>query len=102
MCWLATRKQWTPTLDTVVAARSARGLAGPDAYRDAAHLRRPFADQDRPDRAVVQDRATTVPGAGEPVCAAVVSVWLCALTFGERLALLAGVPAPGHHVQAAG
>ena len=32
----------------------AGGLAGPDGARDAVHLGRPFADQDRPDVAVVQ------------------------------------------------
>ena len=71
---VATRKQWTPTLGIVASATSDRGLARPDAYRDAVHLRRPFADQDCADRAMVQYRATTAPGAGEPVRAAVVSV----------------------------
>jgi hypothetical protein len=36
-----------------------RGLAGPDGARDAVHLGRPFADQDWPDMAVVQDGAAT-------------------------------------------
>jgi hypothetical protein len=37
----------------------ARGLARPDGARDAVHLGRPFADQDWPDMAVVQDGAAT-------------------------------------------
>src|SRR6202171_627028 len=52
----------------------ARGLARPDGARDAVHLGRPFADQDWPDMAVVQDGATTAARAGKPLCAAVVSV----------------------------
>src|SRR5258705_8530087 len=36
----------------------ARGLARPDGARDAVHLRRPVADQDRPDVAVEPDSAT--------------------------------------------
>ena len=52
----------------------ARGLARPDGARDAVHLGRPFADQDWPDMAVVQDGAATAARAGKPLCAAVVSV----------------------------
>src|SRR5215207_6298331 len=52
----------------------ARGLARPDGARDAVHLGRPFADQDWPDMAVVQDGAATAAGAGKPLCAAAVSV----------------------------
>ena len=52
----------------------AGGLARPDGARDAVHLGRPFADQDWPDMAVVQDGAATAAGAGKPLCAAVVSV----------------------------
>ena len=51
-----------------------RGLARPDGARDAVHLGRPFADQDWPDMAVVQDGAATAARAGKPLCAAVVSV----------------------------
>jgi hypothetical protein len=52
----------------------ARGLARPDGGRNAVHLGRPFADQDWPDMAVVQDGAATAARAGKPLCAAVVSV----------------------------
>ena len=52
----------------------ARGLARPDGARDAVHLGRPFADQDWPDMAMVQDGAATASRAGKPLCATAVSV----------------------------
>jgi hypothetical protein len=86
-----------------------RGLARPDGARDAVHLGRPFADQDWPDMAVVQDGAATAARAGKPLCAAAVSVsavctdlrWLnCAMVQAVRecpVGSARGSPTVEHH-----
>src|SRR6185312_4411013 len=69
-----------------------RGLAGPDGGRDAVHLRRPVADQDRPYVAVVQDGATPAPRVGKPQRAAAVSISAVITDLGwVNCAMLAGV-----------
>ena len=63
----------------------ARGLARPDGARDAVHLGRPFADQDWPDMAVVQDGAAAAALAGKPCALRLCRSRLFALTFGGEL-----------------
>ena len=54
------------TFEVAAAARSSSWFGCPDGGRDAVHLGRPVADQDRPDVAVVLDGATPAPRAGKP------------------------------------